>query len=286
MAHFYSHDGAKLAYHRTGSGPPLVCLPGGPGLEPAYLGDLGGLGRSRELILPHSRGTGDSEVPADPAAYRCDRIAQDVEALRTELGLERMDLLGHSAGGNVALLYAAAHPERIGHLILLTPSVRALGLTFTDEEQHTTMRRRSAEPWFQSAWAAAEAADRGDDSAGTTLGYQPFFYGRWDDAARAHARLSLGDQAGPARPASTPRGRSTLPRRGPDWPASTPRCWSTPGSWTPRPLRSCWPRRPACSRAGRSPCSRGLATFPGWRIPPGSRVPSPRSCPVRHPGPA
>lgn len=115
MAHFTSYDGAKLAYHRTGSGLPLVCLPGGPGLEPAYLGDLGGLARSRELILPDSRGTGVSEVPADPVAYRGDRIAQDVEALRAELGLERMDLLGHSAGGNVALLYAAAHPERVGH---------------------------------------------------------------------------------------------------------------------------------------------------------------------------
>ncbi|MCW2910680.1 MAG: alpha/beta hydrolase, partial [Actinomycetia bacterium] len=102
MAHFTSYDGAKLAYHRAGSGPPLVCLPGGPGQLPGYLGDLGGLGRSRELILPDTRGTGDSEVAADPAAYRCDRIARDVEALRAELGLERMDLLGHSAGGNVA----------------------------------------------------------------------------------------------------------------------------------------------------------------------------------------
>jgi proline iminopeptidase len=199
MAHFTSYDGAKLAYRRSGSGPPLVCLPGGPGLDPRYLGDLGGLGRSRELILPDIRGTGDSEVPADPAAYRCDRIARDVEALRAELSLERMDLLGHSAGGNVALLYAAAHPERIGHLILLTPGVRALGLTFTDEEQQAAMRRRAAEPWFETAWAAAQAADDGDDSAETTLGYQPFLYGRWDDTARAHARAALSDQAAPVR---------------------------------------------------------------------------------------
>ena len=42
MAHFTSYDGAKLAFHRTGSGPPLVCLPGGPGRAPGYLGDLGG----------------------------------------------------------------------------------------------------------------------------------------------------------------------------------------------------------------------------------------------------
>jgi pimeloyl-ACP methyl ester carboxylesterase len=199
MAHFTSYDGAKLAYHRAGSGPPLVCLPGGPGLEPGYLGDLGGLGRSRELILPDSRGTGDSEVPADPVAYRCDRIARDVEALRAELGLERMDLLGHSAGGTVALLYAAVHPERVGRLILLTPSVRALGLTFSEEEQRAAMRRRSAEPWFEAAWAAAQAADDGDDSAETTLGYQPFCYGRWDDAARAHAAAGLHGRAGAAR---------------------------------------------------------------------------------------
>lgn len=197
--HFTSYDGAKLAYRRAGSGPPLVCVPGGPGRSPRYLGDLGGLGHSRELILPDIRGTGDSEAPADPAAYRCDRIAEDLEALRAGLGLERMDLLAHSAGGNVALLYAAAHPERIGHLILLAPGVRALGLTFTDEEQQAAMRRRAAEPWFETAWAAAQAADDGDESPGTTLGYQPFLYGRWDDAARAHARAAVSDQAVPVR---------------------------------------------------------------------------------------
>jgi proline iminopeptidase len=193
--HFTSYDGARLAYRRAGSGPPLVCVPGGPGRSPRYLGDLGGLGHSRELILPDIRGTGDSEVPADPAAYRCDRIARDVEALRAGLGLERMDLLGHSAGANVALLYAAAHPERIRHLILVAPGVRALELTFTDEEQQAAMRRRAAEPWFAAAWAAAQAADGGDESLEATLGYQPFLYGRWDDAARAHARAAVTDQA-------------------------------------------------------------------------------------------
>jgi proline iminopeptidase len=197
--HFTSYDGARLSYRRAGSGPPLVCVPGGPGRSPRYLGDLGGLGHSRELILPDIRGTGDSEVPADPGAYRCDRIARDVEALRAGLGLERMDLLGHSAGGNVALLYAAAHPERIRHLVLLAPGVRALGLTFTDEEQQAAMRRRAAEPWFETAWAAAQAADGGDESLEATLGYQPFLYGQWDDTARAHARAAVSDQAVPVR---------------------------------------------------------------------------------------
>ena len=248
--HFTSYDGARLAYRRAGSGPPLVCVPGGPGRSPRYLGDLGGLGRSRELILPDTRGTGDSEVPADPAAYRCDRIARDVEALRAGLGLERMDLLAHSAGGNVALLYAAAHPERIRHLILVAPGVRALGLTFTDEEQQAAMRRRAAEPWFAAAWAAAQAADGGDESLEATLGYQPFLYGRWDDAARAHARAAVS-RSGRRSPGRLLRRRGVRPARDPG--------------------RA---RQPCLARAG-------LRGRTGRRVPSGAAGPGGRACSSR-----
>jgi len=196
MAQFTSYDGTKLAFRRAGAGRPLVCLPGGPGRTPDYLGDLGGLGGSRELILPDTRGTGESAVPADPATtYRCDRLARDVEALRAELGLERIDLLGHSAGGSVALRYAAAYPERIDHLVLLSPGLQPLGLDFTDAQQQAAMRRRSAEPWYREAQAAIRAAEAGDDSAETRLRYMPFFYGRWDDAARAHALVGFSERA-------------------------------------------------------------------------------------------
>jgi pimeloyl-ACP methyl ester carboxylesterase len=199
MAHFTSWDGIRLGYRRAGHGRPLVCLPGGPGRTPDYLGDLGGLAGIRELILPDTRGTGASEVPADPGTFRCDRLAQDVEALRAELGLARMDLLAHSAAGSVALLYAAAHPKRIDHLVLVTPGLRALGLELTGEEQQAAMRRRSAEPWYPAAAAAAQAAEAGDDSDQTRLAYLPFFYGRWDEAARAHAFVGMSERARPVR---------------------------------------------------------------------------------------
>ena len=197
MAHFASWDGTKLSYRRAGRGRPLVCLPGGPGRTPDYLGDLGGLTAARELILPDTRGTGESEAPAGPGSFRCDRLAMDVEALRAELGLDQMDLLAHSAAGNVALLYAAAHPGRISHLVLVTPGLRALGLELTDEEQHAAMQRRSAEPWYPAAAAAVAAAEAGDDSAQTRRTYQPFFYGRWDETARAHALLGISERARP-----------------------------------------------------------------------------------------
>src|SRR5437899_545804 len=107
MPSFASYDGTKIGYRVLGAGPPLVCLPGRPGRAAEYLGDLGGLGTSRRLVLLDPRGVGLSADPADPATFRVDRFVGDVEALRAQLGLDRMDLLAHSAGAVLATLYAA-----------------------------------------------------------------------------------------------------------------------------------------------------------------------------------
>ncbi|MFL6121677.1 alpha/beta fold hydrolase, partial [Actinophytocola sp.] len=90
MATFTAGDGTRLAYHRTGEGAPLICVPGGPMQSSAYLADLGGVSPLARL---DPRGTGESATPADPATYRCDRQVDDVEALRVHLGLDRVDLL-------------------------------------------------------------------------------------------------------------------------------------------------------------------------------------------------
>ncbi|MBK6028018.1 alpha/beta fold hydrolase, partial [Streptomyces sp. MBT59] len=102
MPTFSAYDKTPLAYHLVGEGEPLICLPGGPMRASAYLGDLGGLAARRRLVLPDLRGTGASGVPEDPSTYRCDRLVDDVEALREHLGLERIDVLAHSAGADLA----------------------------------------------------------------------------------------------------------------------------------------------------------------------------------------
>ncbi|MFI8913292.1 alpha/beta fold hydrolase [Streptomyces sp. NPDC053513] len=134
MPTFTTQDGTELAYRVRGEGEPLVCLAGGPMRDAGCLGDLGGLAAHRALVLLDARGTGASAEPADPGTYRCDRQVDDVEALRVHLGLDRIDLLGHSDGGNLAVLYAAAHPERIRSLVLVTSAGRALDVETTDEE--------------------------------------------------------------------------------------------------------------------------------------------------------
>src|SRR5688500_16228180 len=115
MPTYTSYDGAELAYRVEGTGEPVVIWPGGPARDPAYLGDLGGLAQvaQRCLVIPDPRGTGASPLPADRTAYGATHLADDLEALRAHLGLETVDLLGHSAGGSVSLLYAARHHARI-----------------------------------------------------------------------------------------------------------------------------------------------------------------------------
>ncbi|MFD5448128.1 MULTISPECIES: alpha/beta fold hydrolase [unclassified Streptomyces] len=187
MPTFSAPDGTRLAYRVTGDGDPLVCLPGGP-MDSRYLGDLGGLSAHRRLIVPDLRGTGRSAIPEDTSSYRCDRLVDDVEALREHLALPRMDLLGHSAGTNIATQYAARYPAHVGKLALIGPSPRAVGITISGETRRELARLRADEPWFPEAFAALEAVAAGTGSDWEALA--PFFWGRWDAAARAHQASS------------------------------------------------------------------------------------------------
>nr|WSY57155.1 alpha/beta hydrolase [Streptomyces sp. NBC_00886] len=185
MPTFTAADGTELAYHVRGEGEPLIVLPGGPMRASAYLGDLGGLAVHRRLILLDLRGTGDSAVPADRTTYRCDRLVDDVEVLRAHMGLDHMDLLAHSAGGSLAMLYAARYPERVARLALITATPWALGMPATAEDRLAAARLRKGEPWFEDAFPAFEAWLAG--TGAFDPGFLPFFYGRWDAVADEHS---------------------------------------------------------------------------------------------------
>lgn len=166
--------------------------------DSAYLGDLGGLAARRPLVLLDLRGTGRSATPVDPATYRCDRLVDDVEALREHLGLGTVDLLAHSGGTNLAAAYASRHPERIGRLALITPSVLAFGVAVTADDRLEAARLHQGEPWFPEAFAALEALVSGQGTASSFQAIAPFLYGRWDGTARAHQAAADGQRNGEA----------------------------------------------------------------------------------------
>ncbi|HEY7050357.1 MAG TPA: alpha/beta hydrolase [Jatrophihabitantaceae bacterium] len=176
MPTFSSYDGTQLTVTILGEpGEPVVVLPGGPLQPSAYLNNLGGLDAHRELVvleLPHRR---------------VDQIVDDVDALREHLGRDTIDVIAHSAGASLALLYAAAHPDRIGKFALITPSCRAVNIPPTPAEQLAVYEQRADEPWYADARAGMDAWDAGAETVEQRQLACALVYGRWDDPARAHA---------------------------------------------------------------------------------------------------
>jgi proline iminopeptidase len=194
MSTFTSFDGTVLSYQTLGSGPPLVLIPGGPRAS-GYLENLGGLDQHRTLLRYDARGTGESPAPADPASYAYPSLARDVEALRLELGLDRLDLLAHSSGTVVGQAYAAAHPDRVGRLVLVGPGPDLYGAGGEDIPQ--IFGARSGEPWFaEVSVAARELAGLGQGTPPERVfdvlsRYTPAGYGGWAPRQQEHATAQL-----------------------------------------------------------------------------------------------
>jgi proline-specific peptidase len=70
------------------------------------------------VIFYDQLGCGDSDKPDDPSLWTVERFVDEVEAVRTGLGLGQVDLYGQSWGGMLAQEYALAHPEALRTLIL------------------------------------------------------------------------------------------------------------------------------------------------------------------------
>lgn len=117
MSRFTTADGLGLHYEDTGSGQPLLCLPG-----------LTRNTRDFDFLAPHMvscrmiamdyRGRGQSDYADDHATYSVPQEAGDVIALLDHLGLDKVTVLGTSRGGLIAMALAAGHPDRLAAVIL------------------------------------------------------------------------------------------------------------------------------------------------------------------------
>ena len=118
-----SFDGTRIAYAATGDGPPL-------GKAPHWLTHLeyeqqsalwrpwlANLARGRTLLRMDERGCGLADRGVADISFEA--FVRDLEAVVDAAGLERFALFGHSQGGAISIEYAARHPERVTHLVLL-----------------------------------------------------------------------------------------------------------------------------------------------------------------------
>jgi len=177
---FTTPEGLTLSYKRRGTGPLLVCHPGGPGGSAAEFRDFAGLDDTFELVLFSPRGSAGSDAADD---YGLASYAADVEALRRHLGVEELDLLGFSHGGCVAMIYAATFGPRVRRLVLAC--TLAVWGDDAEEAMHRAMETRRGEPWFAEAEKAIVEEQAGEFSSAEELVANvqrqiPLYFHRWE----------------------------------------------------------------------------------------------------------
>lgn len=112
-------NGSEVYYKIIGSGPPMIVIHGGPVLDHSYLlPHFEALAQDHQLIFYDQRACGKSSVEVDSATMSIAGFTDDIEQLRQALHLEKVDLLGHSWGGLLAMHYALKYPAHLNHLIL------------------------------------------------------------------------------------------------------------------------------------------------------------------------
>lgn len=97
---------------------PIVLLHGIGGLGRDWATVAERLAVHRQVFAPDARGHGDSPWSAEEA-YHTDAHFSDVARLLDELAIEQCVLVGYSMGGGVAILTAAALPERVVGLVVV-----------------------------------------------------------------------------------------------------------------------------------------------------------------------
>lgn len=162
--------GFDLYYRTAGNGHPFLILSGGPGDDCDYMAPVAlEAAKFGQAILLEQRGTGRSLPPAlDNTTINLTTYLGDMEALRAQLNFERWTLIGHSAGGLLAMYYAAAYPGRVDKLILLDSApiasefLRPLQANILDrlspeERDRLTILEKSSAPDAQAEMAQINA---------------------------------------------------------------------------------------------------------------------------------
>lgn len=165
-------DGVNIAYWTLGEGRPVVNLPFSPGThiqleweDPDFRRWYERMAQTQTVVRFDGRGMGLSD--RNVTDFSIDATMLDIEAVVDHLGLEQFALSGIVFTGQVAIAYAARHPDRVSHLLLWSaywqpselrsPQFEALvALVDTDWELFT----ETAAHAMAAGWGSSEQARR------------------------------------------------------------------------------------------------------------------------------
>ena len=147
---------------------PIVFVHGGPGLR-AFDTDHAFYRQFTQdgfrVYLFDQAGSGLSDLLPHAADYTVERFVADIEAIRQQIGAERLILIGHSWGGTLIAHYAAAHPDHIARLVFHSPGAiwNYASAPFeyqrtdaTEKKSPAPLRMLAAVALSHANWSAAE----------------------------------------------------------------------------------------------------------------------------------
>lgn len=131
-----TYQSARIHFTSQGAGRPLVLLHGFLESSSIWKPFVKKWADTRQVICIDLPGHGQSEVMEE--VHTMELFAEVVHQIVMELGISKVDLLGHSMGGYVSLAYLEQHPKKVGKLILVNSSPAA------DSEERKKTRVRAA----------------------------------------------------------------------------------------------------------------------------------------------
>ena len=143
-------DGFYLGYTQKGSGPAALVV-GSSMYYPRAFSDE--LHKHLRMVYVDHRGFTRPPAGTDPD-YSMDRIIEDIELMRTRLGLGKIIVIGHSGHSFMALEYAKRYPEHVSHIVMIgiAPDLGAENAAWIEREWNESVdpaRKAAQDDWLR-----------------------------------------------------------------------------------------------------------------------------------------
>lgn len=113
-------DGLRVCYQEQGEGEPLIILPGLATSIDFWQLNIPELSRQHHVMALDPPGFGKSDKPDLP--YDLSWVSDQIVAFMDDRGVSRASFIGGSMGGQLAMLIALRHPQRVDKLVLMGSS--------------------------------------------------------------------------------------------------------------------------------------------------------------------
>lgn len=147
-----NRDGVQIYYEVHGEGPVILLSHGYSSTSGMWAGQIEPLSKRHKLVIWDMRGHGQSDYPADQAAYTEEATVADMAALLDLVGAKTAIVGGLSLGGYMSLAFNRTHPDRVSALLIFDT-----GPGYRNDE--------AREGWNRTSIARAERFERDGLSA-------------------------------------------------------------------------------------------------------------------------